>query len=56
MIEEDAHAKELTKFDGVQDRGCDVPQSSYQEWIGPHVVEMEAILHQVQAVWVVQLC
>jgi hypothetical protein len=33
------------------------PQAS-QEWIVPHVVEMEALLHQVQAVGVVvdQLC
>jgi hypothetical protein len=49
-----SHAKEPTKFDGVQNRGAyDFPWSSSKIWIGPHVVGMEALLHQVQAVGVV---
>jgi hypothetical protein len=52
------HAKELAEFIGVQHRGaCDFPRA-LPEWISPYVVEMEAFLHQIQAVGVVvdQLC
>jgi hypothetical protein len=46
-------AKELTEFDGVQDREHVISLRANLEWIGPHVIEMEALLHQVQAVGVV---
>ncbi len=52
------HAKEPAEIIGVQHRGaCDFPRALL-EWIGPHVVEMEALLHQIQAVGVIvdQLC
>jgi hypothetical protein len=42
--------KEPAKFIGVQHRGaCDFPRALL-EWIGPHVVEMEALFHQVGTV------
>jgi hypothetical protein len=52
------HAKEPTEFIGIQHKGaCDFPRALL-EWISPHVVEMEALLYQIQAVGVVvaQLC
>jgi hypothetical protein len=40
-------AKELAKFIEVQHRGaCNFPRALL-EWIDPHVVEMEALLHQL---------
>ena len=46
-------AAESAEFIGVQHRGaCDFPRALL-EWIGPHVVEMEALLHQIKAVGVV---
>jgi hypothetical protein len=47
------HAKEPAEFIGVQHRGaCDFPRALL-EWISPHVVEMETLLHQIQAIGVV---
>jgi hypothetical protein len=47
------HTKELAEFIGIQHRGAyDFPRAPL-EWIGPHVVEMEALLHQVQTVGVI---
>jgi hypothetical protein len=47
------HAKGLAEFIGVQHRGaCDFPRALL-EWIGPHVLEMEALLHQVRTVGVI---
>ncbi len=47
------HTKEPAEFIGVQHRGaCDFPRALL-EWIGPHVVEMEALLHQVWTVGVI---
>ncbi len=37
-----AHAKELTNFEGLQERGACYFPKAYQEWISPHVVRMEA--------------
>jgi hypothetical protein len=47
------HAKEPTEFDESK-RGERVTfPGAHQDWIGPHVVGMEALLNQVQAAGVV---
>ncbi len=47
------HTKKPAEFIQVQHRGaCDFPRALL-EWIGPHVVDMEALLHQVQTVGVI---
>jgi hypothetical protein len=47
------HAKEPAEFTGVQHRGAFDFLRALLEWIGPHVVEMEALLHQVRTVGVI---
>ncbi len=47
------HAKEPTEFDESKTGERVTFPGAHQDWIGPHVVGMEALLHQVQAVGVV---
>jgi hypothetical protein len=46
------HAKDPTEFDGVQKGERVIFPGACLDWIGPHVVGMETLLHQVQAVGV----
>jgi hypothetical protein len=47
------HAKEPTEFDESKTGERVTFPGAYQDWISTHVVGMEALLHQVQAVGVV---